>query len=204
MKVLIVTDPLCSWCWGMSAAVEEAAARLAGEVVFEFLLGGINIDSTQPVGDYGRRLLLHIWREVHATTGQPFGFVVPEGLVYNSLPACLAVAAVRRQTGQAPFGYLHRLQQLLFAEGRNTSDVDLLASTATEFGVTAACVHDGIEDAALAEALAAEFATSRTYGTHALPSVLIEREGERQLLAGGFADGPMLESLVRARLQQDA
>ncbi|MEQ8860234.1 MAG: DsbA family protein [Pseudomonadales bacterium] len=197
--MLVVTDPLCSWCWGMAPAVEEAAARLMPEVEFDLLLGGINTTSTQPVGDYGRRLLLRIWREVHATTGQAFGFGIPDGLVYNSTLPCLAVAAVRRETGRPPFGYLHRLQQLLFVEGRNVNDVDVLAGTATDFGVPATTLKRALADAALQETLRDEFAGAREYGTQALPNVLVECDGERRLLAGGYADADMLETLVRAR-----
>lgn len=200
MKVFIVTDPLCSWCWGMSTAVETASAALAGEVEFGLLLGGINTTSTLPVGEYGRRLLLRIWREVHATTGQSFGFVVPDRMVFNSVAPCLAVAAVRRATGTSPFGYLHRLQQLLFVEGRDIGDPRCLAGAAREFGVGADLIHDALGDDALGESLRREFAEARNYGTRALPSVLIEAAGERRLLVGGYADAQMLEMLIRARL----
>lgn len=200
MKAIIATDPMCSWCWGMSAAVEQAAHALAGEVTFEILLGGVNIHATQPVGEYGRRYLRHVWREVQATTGQPFSMVVPEGLVYNSTAPCLAVAGVRRALGRAPFGYLHRLQQLLFAEARNIGDPALLAATAADLGVPATVVEQALRDRELAASLQAEFALARSYGTSALPSVLVERDGERRLLAGGYADADMLETLIRQRL----
>jgi putative protein-disulfide isomerase len=199
-RLLVVTDPMCSWCWGMSGAVEQAAQRLADEVAFDLLLGGINTTSTLPVGDYGRRLLMRIWREVQATTGQAFGYRLPDGLVYNSTRACLAVAAVRRRTGKAPFGFLHRLQQLLFAEGRDTGDSELLARTAEEFGVPAAVVRAGLDDPGLHDELRAEFAGARVYGTQALPSLLLEVDGRRRLLAGGYVDDAMLVSLVRGAL----
>jgi putative protein-disulfide isomerase len=199
-RVVVVTDPLCSWCWGMSAAVEEAAARLAGVAEFRLLLGGINVHGTQPVGDYGRRYLRHVWREVHVTTGQPFAFALPDGLIYNSTLPCLAVAAVRRATGRPPFGYLHRLQQLFFAQGRNTTDLALLLRTAEEFGVAAEVARAACEDPALAEALRDEFRTSRIYGTQALPNLLLEHGDDRRLLAGGYADAATIEAMVRARL----
>lgn len=202
MKVLVVTDPLCSWCWGMAPAVEDAMQRLAGDVEFDLMLGGINLHSTRPVGDYGRRLLAHIWREVVATTGQQFGFVLPDGIVYNSRRACLAVAGVRRAIGRPPFGYLHRLQQQLFVEGRDITAPDLLVATADELGLPGRAVREAMADASLAAELEAEFDRARSYGTNAMPSVVVELDGERELLAGGYADGAMLESLVRGRLER--
>ena len=35
------------------------------------------------------------------------------------------------------------------------------------------------------------------YGTNALPNVLIEQNGERRLLFGGYADAEMIISLIR-------
>ena len=200
LRVLVVTDPMCSWCWGMSPAVEVVADRLAGDVEFDFLLGGVNTHGTQPIGNYGRRLLMHIWREVQATTGQHFGFRLPEGLVFNSTLPCLAVAAVRVASGHAPFGYLHRLQQLFFAEGASINDVELLLRTAEDFGADRRAVAEHMEEETLRAEVMAEFAGARGYGTSALPSVLIDREGERRLLTGGYADADMLEMLIRQEL----
>ncbi|MFW6092543.1 MAG: DsbA family protein [Pseudomonadota bacterium] len=200
MKVLVVTDPLCSWCWGMSPAVEAVGARLAGEVELDIVLGGVNTSSTLPVGQYGRQLLRHIWREVEATTGQRFCYAVPEGFVYNSTVPCLAVAAARRALGRPPFGYLHRLQQLFFEQGRNTNDRDLLCRAADELGIPAGAVAEGLDDPEVAAALRADVADARAHGTSGLPNVVVERDGARSLLLGGYADAETLESMIRTRL----
>jgi len=50
LGLVVVTDPLCSWCWGMAPAVEDVADRFAAMVRFDLLLGGVNVDSTLPVG----------------------------------------------------------------------------------------------------------------------------------------------------------
>jgi hypothetical protein len=50
--------------------------------------------------------------------------------------------------------------------------------------------------------LRGEFVVSRSYGTQALPSLLIEQGGVRSLLAGGYADAATLESMIRARLSE--
>lgn len=202
MRIVVVTDPLCSWCWGMSSAVEEAAARLAGAVTFDFLLGGVNVHATQPIGDYGRRLLMRIWHEVQATTGTDFGFRLPDPFVFNSTLPCLAIAAVRRHSERPPFGYLHLLQQRFFVEGADLNDLELLARAAGNFGVPRQVVIDGVADEALRTTVANEFESSRRYGTNALPSLLVESAGEKRLLAGGYADADMLEQLIREALRR--
>ena len=204
LRVLIVTDPMCSWCWGMSPAVEEAAVELRDEVEFDFLLGGINTHGTQPLGEFGERHLLQIWREVRSTTGQDLGFRLPEQFVYNSTLPCLAVEAVRRFMQRPPFGYLHRLQQCLFVQGRNINDRLLLGQVALEFGLRRSEFDASLEDQELRDIVSAQFVSSRVYGTNALPSVLVENSAERRLLLGGYADAAMLVAQIRARLALSA
>jgi putative protein-disulfide isomerase len=198
IKALVVTDPMCSWCWGMANAVEEAAHELVDEIEFDLLLGGINTHATQPIGDYGRRLLMKIWREVAEVTGQNFGFRLPEEFVYNSRLPCVALEAIRRRTGLAPFGFLHRLQQGLFAGAENINDPLLLDAIAVEFGWRPGELQQELTDETLHGAVREQFAVSRSYGTNALPAVLVEEAGQRRLLLGGYADSAMLIELLRA------
>jgi protein-disulfide isomerase-like protein with CxxC motif len=184
----------------MSAAVEAAAHELAGEVEFDLLLGGINLHATHSIGDFGRRHLMKLWTEVKDTTGAPFGFELPEDFVYNSRLPCIAVEALRRKTGKPPFGFVHRLQQCLFAEGRNINSTEVLDWVAREFDWRAGELAAALEDPELASRAEAQFEGSRRYGTNALPNVLIEQGGERRLLFGGYADAEMIVSLVRQAL----
>jgi len=184
----------------MSAAVEEAARRLDGEVQFDLLLGGINTHATQPIGDFGRRHLLRLWREVHATTGASFGYRLPDAFVYNSTLPCVALEALRRRNGTAPFGFLHRLQQCLFEEGRNTTTGEMLDWIAREFDWAPGELAGELADEDLHARVRVQFDSSRRYGTNALPSVLIGSADERRLLFGGYADSDMIVELVRQAL----
>lgn len=200
----VVTDPMCSWCWGMSSAVEEAAHLLAGEVEFELLLGGINIEATQPIGEFGQRHLMNLWKEVQTTTGQPFGYRLPDNFIYNSMLPCVALEALRRRTGGAPFGFLHRLQQCLFEEGRNIATIEVLDWVAGEFGWADGELGAELEDAELSSLARAQFDSSRSYGTNALPNMLIEVAGRRRLLFGGYADSQMIVDLIRQAVSKAA
>lgn len=199
-KAIVVTDPMCSWCWGMAKAIEEAAHALTGEVEFDLLLGGINVHGTQPIGDYGRRYLNKIWREVNEVTGQSFGFKLPDEFIYNSTLACVALEAFRRRSGVAPFGFLHRLQQALFEAGENINDPEVLESLAGEFGWRRGELAAQLEDKELHGLVAEQFSKAGSYGTNALPAVLVDDGRERKLLLGGYADSAMLVELLSERL----
>ncbi|HCP99424.1 MAG TPA: hypothetical protein DIT99_01430, partial [Candidatus Latescibacteria bacterium] len=122
----------------------------------------------------------------------------------NSTLPCLAVEAVRRFMQRPPFGYLHRLQQCLFVQGRNINDRLLLGQVALEFGLRRSEFDASLEDQELRDIVSAQFVSSRVYGTNALPSVLVENSAERRLLLGGYADAAMLVAQIRARLALSA
>jgi protein-disulfide isomerase-like protein with CxxC motif len=170
-------------------------------VEFDLLLGGINTHATQPIGDFGRRHLMRLWADVRETTGASFGFQLPEPFVYNSTLPCVALEAARRRTGRAPFGFLHRLQQSFFEEGRDLGSPEVVDWVAREFGWTEGELAAELDDPELIASARAQFETSRDYGTNALPNVLIEApDGDRRLLFGGYADSNMIVELVRGAL----
>ena len=193
-RVVLVTDPLCSWCWGMADEFLLARERLAEQVDFDLMLGGINVHGTQPIGDYGRRFLMKLWREVADTTGQTFGFKLPEEYVHNSVAPCLVLEAVREATDSAPFDLLHDLQRRFFVTGEDITDLQSLSEQAAEHGVEN--LKARMHDEALRERLRFQFDNAGAFGTNAMPSLLIEEQGTMRLLAGGYVDAGMMETLI--------
>ena len=195
-RLVFVTDPMCSWWWGMANEFRKARAELDHLVEFDLMLGGINTHGSQPIGDYGRRFLMRLWREVADTTGQQFGFELPQEYVHNSVTACLAVEAVRQVNGVAPFDYLHTLQEQFFLRGRNITDIALLADLAEPFGVAENLLREMVQDPVILERVRFQFENAGAFGTNALPSLLIERDGALTLFAGGYMDASMLGELL--------
>ena len=197
-KVWWVSDPLCSWCWGMAGEFERVRTGLAGRVQFDLLLGGINVQARTPLHAGLLPRFQDIWRRVEHVTGQSFAMRFPaeNTFVYNSLPQCRAIAALRKRLGRAPFAYLHALQKAFFVEAQDTSSLWMLAELAACEGVTPEDFLHALKDPALDAELALEMQIARGYGTSALPSVLVETEHGRSLLAGGYADAPTLQQLI--------
>jgi putative protein-disulfide isomerase len=200
-KVLFVTDPMCSWCWGMSGEMARAIALLAREFDFDLVLGGINVDSTRPVNDFGRARLADVWRCVTETTGTTFGPGLPAGdFVYNSTRACIGVEVVRELTGRAPFEYLHRLQDRFFLGAEDVTKPAVLLAEAAAVGLDPKRFEVCLPSPDMLRRVREGFTAAKSHGTAALPSVLLEAAGVRRLVSGGYVDAPTLVDSLHAFL----
>ena len=202
-KVVFVTDPMCSWCWGMADEIERARRDAAREFEFDCLLGGINVDSTHAISDFARARLLDIWRRVNRVTGAAFGSVLPAGdFVYNSVPACIAVEAIRELTQAPPFEFVRRLQRRFFMDGIDVANAHQLTREAAASGLDPARFAQLCREPAIIARVRDGFAIAKSCGAAALPSVLLEIGGVRRLVAGGYVDAPTLIDSVRGHLER--
>ena len=205
-KVVLVTDPMCSWCWGMADEFEQARHQLGELVEFDLILGGINVHGTQPIGDYGRRFLRRLWQEVTETTGQQFGELYPEEYVHNSVLPCLAVQAVNDLSGAVRFDVLYQMQADFFRQGCNINDREYLSELARNYETDLDRFHKLLNSTEQLAKLQFQFDLAGTFGTQALPSLLVGEDPEDanrlSLLAGGYVDADMLNTLVHARLSR--
>ena len=187
-RVVLVTDPMCSWCFGMTPAFEMLRAAHDDRFEFDFMLAGINTHATQPIGDYGRGRIRRLWQEVSAVTGQRFGSGLPAGeFIYNSSRACLAVHAVRTQVGALPFDFLRTLQARFFVHGEDVGQARVLLEVASALGLDAQAVAAAFDDPAYLETTRSEFETACGYGTQALPNVLLDLGDGLRLVAARTA-----------------
>lgn len=197
LRIIFVTDPMCSWCWGMANAIEQVRYRLDGFLQFDFWVGGLNLNASTPLTEAALPRFQELWRRVEETTGATYSMRLPApGFIYNSRNACRAVHAMRELTDAPPFDFLHALQRRFFVEAEDIGRIDVLADTVRELGGDVPKFHAAFS-AVDEQALQREFAACKAYGTNALPSVLGETVAGRRLIAGGYLDGSMLEDLLR-------
>jgi len=204
-RVIVVTDPLCSWCWGTAAAIEAARRALADTVYFDLLFGGINVESTHPVGDYGRWRLARLWAEVAMVTGQPFAPAPSaEPFVYNSATLCAVLEAARDGAAAPPFELLQRLQYRFFACGEDVTSPEVVDACLESLGYDAETIRRQAASDTILDRVRRGFTEARSHGTHAMPSLVLETEGTRSLLAGGYVDTATLVATVEDALRKSS
>ena len=193
-SVFFVTDPLCSWCWGMAPEVDRIRAALAGEARVRLLLGGLGLQNQQPMHQQGWRRLAALWQQVAATTGQQFRQLSDDEppIVFNSREACRAILAVASLDEEMAFDFLHALQAAFFLDGQDSQDLIVQKQIAQTLGLRAEVFMDALQrltDARLDAALQA----SRGHGSNALPAVLVaNRQDQKQLVVGGYVTAEFL------------
>ena len=198
-----VVDPMCPWCWAMALHIEATLKNFDGRVAFDLAVGGINIRTMKALRKSGLKRLQALWRRVTAVTGQHFSHRLPAEMIYNSQLPCLAVEAMRTLMRAPPFAYLHYLQRLLFVDGVNINNLDVVLEACDELGADPDRLVALMDREPVKERTRRQIHTARSYRASALPSVLVSAGGaEFRLFAGGFMDAVQLEADIERWLAE--
>lgn len=203
-RITFVTDPLCSWCWGMLPEMFKVRERLTPEMDFDLLMAGLQVGAKRPLATRETRYLRKIWQEVEATTGQTFSGRLPEDddFIYHSEVPCRAVEAMRVHAGSPPWEFFHRLQEAFYVEARNLNDMAELLDLAEPWGVDRRWLADALGAETIIHATRQSFERASKLAAHALPTVLFELGDGPQLVCGGYATADYLVDELRLRLRR--
>jgi putative protein-disulfide isomerase len=181
-------DPMCSWCWGFAPVVDAIKDAYADEFKIALMLGGLRPGTTRPMTAPERAEILHHWHEVHDRTGQPFAFdgALPEGFVYDTEPASRAVIAVAESDPAQTFPFFRAVQAAFYAEGRDVTRPETLATLAEVHGVAAEDFRARFESDAVRRKLAIHFQQTREAGVRGFPTVALQSEAGVIGLTNGY------------------
>lgn len=70
MKLVLVADPMCSWCYGFGKEMTTLQQRHP-EMQLEIVLGGLRASATDVLDEAGKRFRLSHWAKVEQTTVCP-------------------------------------------------------------------------------------------------------------------------------------
>ncbi|HEY9100356.1 MAG TPA: DsbA family protein [Thiobacillus sp.] len=180
-------DPMCSWCWGFSPAMEAIREAYHDRMKIALVLGGLRPGETAGMTATTRDEILHHWHAVHTRTEQPFKFehALPDGFVYNTEPACRAVIAVSGIEPKLIFPMFKSIQAAFYAEGRDVTQAPVLCELATGLGVdTATFLHAFDRDDTRAKTQA-HFRQSRQAGVQGFPTLIMQQSEQLHTISTG-------------------
>lgn len=190
-RLLYVFDPLCGWCYGFSPVVRQLHEATKRRARWEILAGGMVLgDRVGPIGRLSAFLKQALPR-VEGTTGIRFGEafttnVLDEGsLVLSSFEPSRALQAVKTLASDRSLAFARGLQNALYDEGRDITQLGVLGDVAEAVRVV------GFEIEYLKtetyERTLEEFRRVSELGVTGFPTLLGLEGGEVRVFSRGWA-----------------
>lgn len=176
LRVVCVTDPLCSGCWALEPAWRRLLYRYGDVATVSNVYGGL-LPSWKGFRDRSAGIaspadVAPHWDQVSQCSGQPIDSALwlldPPA---SSFPACVAAVAVRLVAPEQEGPYLRRLRELAFLERRNIARDEVLVEALAGLEIEAGSWRAAIDDGRAEQAFRADRALARTLGAGVFPTL---------------------------------
>lgn len=191
IEIIYVGDPMCSWCWGISPALNrlEKAAEANG-IPYRIVLGGLRPGGGEAWNEEFKGFLKHHWEEVTARSGQPFGTTLfeREAFNYDTEPSCRAVVAARQLKPEVESRFFELTQHRFYVQNEDPNEVGFYAPICEELGLDFAAFSELFGSEEAKAATLRDFRLNRSWGVTGYPTVVF-RKGEQLIaIARGYAE----------------
>lgn len=199
-----VADPMCSWCWGFAPVIEQIQQRYADQVTFQLLPGGLRAGTTQPFAAEKRAQILQHWHAVHAKTGQPFTFeqALPADFIYDTEPACRAVASVSRLMPAKAFAYFAAIQHAFYVEQADVTQHAVLQQLAEKLAIPTSEFTARFQSDEIKGLTQDGFQRAVQWGVSGFPTLIAEDATGRHPITAGYRPFADLRLSLDAWLQR--
>jgi putative protein-disulfide isomerase len=205
VELLYFANPMCSWCWGFAPVIGRLAERHRDRARITVAFGALG-RGQEPMRPQDKAFVRRHWEHVTELTGQPFDFAFfdREGFVYDTQPACRAVAAVRDQRPDLTLPYLHALQRAFYAENRDVTAAGELRRVAEAVGCDGGAFEAAFAAPQTRAAVAEEFGQTARLGVTGYPTLLALADGRARVLSLGCRPLADVEAALARVLEGDA
>lgn len=189
-ELIYIGDPMCSWCWGISPALNRLQrAAEANGIGYRIVLGGLRPDDSEQWNQQFKDFLAHHWEEVNARSGQPFGKTLfeAEHFQYNTEPSCRAVVAARSLDPAIESRFFELTQYRFYVLGEDPKQVKFYLPICEELDLDFARFAEAFKSEAIKQATQTDFALNRQWGVTGYPTVVLRTGNQLHAVARGFA-----------------
>ncbi len=191
--VTCLFDPLCGWCYGASALLEELAGQ--PDFVVNFMATGLFAgDGARPMDDSFAAFAWTNDQRISRLTGQPFSAAYRQNVLtdrtrlFDSGPATLALTAVALVAPDHCGGALKSVQTARYVDGRDITDIAVLSDVLRAMNLGECADRLTHPDEELMTAFRSRVDTARQemqrFGANGVPALIVGVGDNRSLLPG--------------------
>lgn len=205
---IYVFDPLCGWCYGFSPVVKQLQHAYREQSQIRVFSGGMAIgDRAQPIKDgygYIKDALPQVSETTGVSFGQGFRDMLEEGsYYYDSEPPSIALKVFKSLKPGQQFAFAHRLQEAIFAEGKDLNDQATYPELLQEFDVDVQEFLKRFRDQAYKDKTYQEFMFVQQLGASGFPTLLLGFEDHLYLVSRGYRPYEELDQVVQKVLSEE-
>lgn len=209
MRITYLFDPLCGWCYGASPVLGEIASNAA----FELDLVAVGLFAGDGARPMDASFAAYAWsndQRIARLSGQVFSedyrrqVLADTTRLFDSGPATLVLAAVAVTAPTRELEALKAIQRARYVEGRDTTDLSVLAGMLAKLGFDDAVSRLRAPDDALLEFYRQRIqdgrATMQKFGINGVPALLVGGHDSQRLVAANalFSDADGLLASLQA------
>jgi len=201
-----IYDPMCSWCWGFSRALNELLDKIPQEIEVQSLLGGLAPDSDITMPESMQQSIKENWSRIEKSIPDvKFNFDfwrknIPRRSTY---PACRAVIAARRQGKEYEKKMTEAIQQAYYRQARNPSDISTLIELSKELGLSVEKFQSDLLSTEVDNILKQEINLSRALYAESLPTLvlMLTDSNEASTITINYNDSDTMLNEIKNKIQ---
>lgn len=191
MQLTYLFDPLCGWCYGAHPMIENIADTSALTLV----LAPVGLFAGAQARPMDARFAAYAWQNdqrIARLTGQHFSeayrtnVLGATGTLFDSAPATLGLVAAAIEAPSQERAVLKAMQHARYVDGRQTSDIAVIAEVLTEADLPAAARQVERRDARLMDAYRNRVGAARAdmarFGAQGVPALIAGEGADRRLV----------------------
>lgn len=191
VEIIYIGDPMCSWCWGISPALNRLEkAATANGIPYRIVLGGLRPNNSQEWNPEFANFLRHHWEEVNKRSGQPFGYDLLEAahFQYNTEPSCRAVVTARTIDPETEGRFFELTQHRFYVQNEDPNKVEFYQSICQELGIDFDRFQELFSSEEMKTATMRDFQLNRSWGVSGYPTVVFRKSDQLIAIARGYAE----------------
>ena len=208
MKIYYVYDALCGWCYGFSPVMTAFADKHQKEVKVEVITGGmVTGDRIGPIGEVAG-YIGEAYKQVENYTGVKFGQPFLKGVLqegsatFTSIPSSIALMIFKEQAPQDQVAFAAQLLKAVYYDGMKPEDSAAYGKLAADFGLDSTNFTAKMSEPKYLKAARKEFALANSMGVNGFPTLILEYNDERVVMARGYTPINQLEQQFLAAKKQ--
>lgn len=206
VKIIYVYDAICGWCFGFSPTMAKIKENYKTEIEFEVVSGGLKLGKGVGPIDVVAPYIKTSYQQVEKTCGVKFGDAFVNGtlkqgtMILNSLPPAIALSIMKEKYPEKSLDFAGLLHKMYYVDGIEPENYEAYGIYAAKLGYDKTEFYKKMKDSTYIKKAYKDFEYAQLLGANSFPTVILDKEGKREILFQGFITFDRAKKIIDSKL----